>query len=90
MAKIEESFNKCPLCGAGLEPVTDRDKGTIDCPKCRSSLWFRSKDTANVPGHEEHDRTVTYFRVLEKPGKNSRCPCGSGHAYVRCCGRRAK
>ena len=79
MAKIAESFNKCPLCGAGLEPVIDRDKGTMDCPKCRSSLWFRSKDRAG-----------TYFRVLEKPGKNSRCPCGSGHAYVRCCGRRAK
>ncbi|MEI7481196.1 MAG: SEC-C metal-binding domain-containing protein [Elusimicrobiota bacterium] len=79
MDKIEESLNKCPLCGAGLEPVIDRDKGTVDCPKCRSSLWFRAKD-----------RTGTYFRVMEKPGKNARCSCGSGHAYERCCGRRVK
>ncbi len=90
MTKIEESCNKCPLCGAGLEPVIDRVKGTIDCPKCRSSLWFRSADAANASGHNRHDRTVTYFRVMEKPGKNARCSCGSGHAYARCCGRRAK
>ena len=90
MLKIEETYNRCPLCGAELAPVLDRNKGTTDCPKCRRSLWFRSKDTRNAPGHEEHDRTVTYFRVLEKPGKNARCPCGSGHAYARCCGRPRK
>jgi len=88
--KIEESFNSCPLCGAELAPVMGRDKGTTDCPKCRSSLWFRSVVAANAPGDGGRARTDTYFRVTEKPGKNARCPCGSGHAYARCCGRRAK
>ena len=92
MIKTEETCNKCPLCGAEMQPVLDRNKGTIDCPKCRKSLWFRSKDSRNAPGHEEeeHDRTITWFRVLEKPGKNAKCPCGSGRAYVRCCGRAKK
>ena len=90
MIKIEETADRCPLCGAQLAPVLHTNKGSMDCPKCRKALWFRSKETRDAPGHEGQDRTVTYYRLIEKPGKNSRCPCGSGHAYVRCCGRPRK
>jgi hypothetical protein len=29
------------------------------------------------------------LRLMEKPGRNSPCPCGSGKKYKRCCGAKA-
>ena len=31
-------------------------------------------------------REFTHHNTEEEPGRNERCPCGSGKKYKRCCG----
>ena len=81
----------CGRCGdrnqTNLARVTRRDGSVIP--------WIEGKDQANMSAEEREalKRANARAAALEKnggkaPKPNSKCPCGSGKKYKKCCGRR--
>lgn len=80
------SPEKCPNCQA------DHWKGSfstapsvLKCKKCNKFYICSGYYSTNAPGHEEHNRTIYNLKPIGAPGANSRCPCGSGISFSKCC-----
>lgn len=67
--------------------TSDSQAKGMKCPFCKHAVVVKAKLTNQAPGHEEHDGSSTTIIASGKVGKNKRCPCGSGRAYSKCCGK---
>lgn len=75
----------------GKSRFTDAEIDEIDLeapdliPNCVATILHHSRpelafpESANLPGEP--------FKAGPRPGRNDRCPCGSGRKYKQCCGR---
>jgi uncharacterized protein len=48
--------------------------------------YWRAYERARIAKRSMATEHVSPLRVAPKPGRNERCPCGSGKKYKKCCG----
>ncbi len=81
---------RCKTCNSDLVIKLNRNLNgarVILCKNCRDQMLVHWKYTENPPGFEERDE-MSYRIEKVILGKNSRCACGSGRAYSKCCGKK--
>ena len=86
---IDGSIVTCPACGTRFSAPRSAESATgTECPRCGTFVVVRTTFSPNAPGHEEHDEYTSTVIASGRVARNARCPCGSGRAFGKCCGRK--
>ncbi len=66
--------------------INQRSPKPLDIALWLEGSWEHEEFMEHVLAEERQKRRVIkMFRKAQKPGRNDRCPCGSGKKFKQCC-----